>query len=128
MGYGGGSAKYGQYIDILVAPKPCVRWSTVPPPESKILLTAQNTMVAVQNVHIRIWNILAVYELMFIVRNWVMVFFALTLGLCWPAGVLRRGVAGRLGMRMRGAAGRGSPGLVSSSLSMAIYMVDGPHL
>ena len=66
----------------------------MPPPESKILLTAQNTMVAVQNVHIRIWNILAVYELMFIVRNWVMVFFALTLGLCWPAGVLRRGVAG----------------------------------
>ena len=69
------------------------------------------------------------YESMFIVRHCVILgrFLLENWGCVGPREccvAVSRGP----GMRMRGAAGRGSPGLVSSSLSMAIYMVDGSHL
>ena len=118
-------SKYGQYMDILVAQKPCVRWPTVSP-KSKISLTARNSG---NTMCMFLWNIHETYELVFIFGNWVSLgrFLLKNWGCVGP----RRSAAscrGDRGCACGAAAGRGSPGLVSSSLSMAIYMGDGSHL
>ena len=77
------------------------------PAESRVLLSGRVAGVQKFARHrtkkrykmcIFLWNIHEVYELMFIVRNWVILgFFARKL-LCWrprECSVLRRGVAGR---------------------------------
>ena len=92
----------------------------------KISLTARK---AVQNVHISMESPCSYNEFMFIVGHWVILgSFLLVIGVVLARGsAALPGVAGT-GDAHAGVAGRGSPGLVSSSLSMAIYMGDGSHL
>ena len=83
-------------------------------PESNVLLTAHE--IAVQNVHISMEYPCSVRIDVYCQKLGHLGRFLLEIVVLAPAGVLRRGVAGpagRPGMRMRGAAGKVSPGLVS---------------